>query len=192
MAAVASAEALATTARASKVNRVCDAVRAQLLRGSTSAAPALARYTITLLTTYVKKEPQELESALLLIRSLRDKQKQPNAARGTFRMPAFPHFTTCCATHSLCMCCMPLATDEKAAADAGSSNSRLSGNRERSAEVFGGPLGALKYVIFLADVNRLYDVALGMYDFDLVCVGVAKMCALLAPSFIIYHVSVCR
>jgi len=30
------------------------------------------------------------------------------------------------------------------------------------------PSSALKYVIFLADVNRLYDVALGMYDFDLV------------------------
>jgi hypothetical protein len=27
---------------------------------------------------------------------------------------------------------------------------------------------ALKYLIFLADVNRLFDVALGMYDFDLV------------------------
>lgn len=27
---------------------------------------------------------------------------------------------------------------------------------------------ALKYVCWLADVNNLYDVALGMYDFDLV------------------------
>ena len=27
---------------------------------------------------------------------------------------------------------------------------------------------ALKYLIFLADVNKLYDVALGMYDLDLV------------------------
>jgi elongator complex protein 1 len=27
---------------------------------------------------------------------------------------------------------------------------------------------AIKYIIFLSDVNRLYDVALGMYDFRLV------------------------
>ncbi len=27
---------------------------------------------------------------------------------------------------------------------------------------------AVKYIIFLTDVNRLYDVALGMYDFQLV------------------------
>ena len=27
---------------------------------------------------------------------------------------------------------------------------------------------ALKYALFLVDVNRLYDVALGMYDFQLV------------------------
>lgn len=27
---------------------------------------------------------------------------------------------------------------------------------------------AIKYVIFLTDVNRLFDVALGMYDFGLV------------------------
>jgi hypothetical protein len=27
---------------------------------------------------------------------------------------------------------------------------------------------AIKYIIFLSDVNQLYDVALGMYDFQLV------------------------
>ena len=27
---------------------------------------------------------------------------------------------------------------------------------------------AVKYIIFLSDVDRLYDVALGMYDFQLV------------------------
>jgi elongator complex protein 1 len=27
---------------------------------------------------------------------------------------------------------------------------------------------AIKYIIFLSDVDRLYDVALGMYDFQLV------------------------
>ena len=27
---------------------------------------------------------------------------------------------------------------------------------------------AIKYIIFLADANKLFDVALGMYDFELV------------------------
>lgn len=27
---------------------------------------------------------------------------------------------------------------------------------------------ALKYVLFLVDVNQMYDIALGMYDFDVV------------------------
>ena len=27
---------------------------------------------------------------------------------------------------------------------------------------------AIKYIIFLSDVNKIYDVALGMYDFQLV------------------------
>lgn len=27
---------------------------------------------------------------------------------------------------------------------------------------------AIKYIIFLSDVNKLYDVALGLYDFQLV------------------------
>ncbi|KAG4079541.1 hypothetical protein HA402_010373 [Bradysia odoriphaga] len=34
--------------------------------------------------------------------------------------------------------------------------------------------GALKYLLYLVDVNQLYDVALGMYDFDLVLFVAAK------------------
>ena len=30
------------------------------------------------------------------------------------------------------------------------------------------PEEAIKYTLFLVDVNQLFDVALGMYDFDLV------------------------
>ena len=33
---------------------------------------------------------------------------------------------------------------------------------------------ALKYVLFLVDVNQMYDVALGMYDFDLVLMVAEK------------------
>lgn len=33
---------------------------------------------------------------------------------------------------------------------------------------------ALKYLLYLVDVNRLYDVALGLYDFDLVMLVAAK------------------
>lgn len=33
---------------------------------------------------------------------------------------------------------------------------------------------ALKYVLFLVDVNQMYDIALGMYDFDLVLMVAEK------------------
>jgi elongator complex protein 1 len=33
---------------------------------------------------------------------------------------------------------------------------------------------AMKYLLYLVDVNRLYDVALGLYDFDLVMLVAAK------------------
>lgn len=33
---------------------------------------------------------------------------------------------------------------------------------------------ALQYLLYLVDVNRLYDVALGLYDFDLVMLVAAK------------------
>lgn len=33
---------------------------------------------------------------------------------------------------------------------------------------------ALKYLLFLVDVNKLYDVALGMYDFQLVLMVAEK------------------
>ena len=36
------------------------------------------------------------------------------------------------------------------------------------------PEEALKYVLFLVDVNQMYDVALGMYDFQLVLMVAEK------------------
>jgi hypothetical protein len=36
------------------------------------------------------------------------------------------------------------------------------------------PEEALKYLLFLVDVNEMYDVALGTYDFDLVLMVAEK------------------
>ncbi|KAG0365886.1 hypothetical protein BGZ54_006088 [Gamsiella multidivaricata] len=86
---------------AEKVNQICDAVRKELKTLDRNT------YINSVLTTYVRKSPPDLESALLLLAELKDQDQA-------------------------------LAED------------------------------ALKFTIFLADVNRLFDVALGMYDFTLV------------------------
>ncbi|KAF9995387.1 hypothetical protein BGZ80_001407 [Entomortierella chlamydospora] len=86
---------------AEKVNQICDAVRKELQTLDRNT------YINAVLTTYVRKSPPDLESALLLLAELKDKDQA-------------------------------LAED------------------------------ALKFAIFLADVDRLFDVALGMYDFTLV------------------------
>ncbi|KAF9112880.1 hypothetical protein BGX27_002637 [Mortierella sp. AM989] len=86
---------------AEKVNMICDAVRKELETLDRNT------YINSVLTTYVRKSPPDLESALLLLAELKD-------------------------------------NDQALAED------------------------ALKFTIFLADVDRLFDVALGMYDFALV------------------------
>ncbi|KAF8942635.1 hypothetical protein BGZ47_006286 [Haplosporangium gracile] len=86
---------------AQKVNQICDAIRVELNTLDRNT------YINSVLTTYVRKSPPDLESALLLLAKLRDEDQA-------------------------------LAED------------------------------ALKFTIFLADVDRLFDVALGMYDFALV------------------------
>lgn len=45
---------------------------------------------------------------------------------------------------------------------------------------------ALKYLLFLVDVNRLFDIALGMYDFQLVLMVAEKsqkVCTLIIVIF---------
>ncbi|KAG0331419.1 hypothetical protein BG004_001669 [Podila humilis] len=84
-----------------KVNKICDAVRNELGQLDQKL------YINSILTTYVRKSPPDLEQALLLLAELKDQ-------------------------------------DQAMAED------------------------ALKFTIFLADVDRLFDVALGMYDFGLV------------------------
>lgn len=92
-----------------KVDMICDAVRQSLIDVDEN------KYLLSILVTYVKKRTPELEKALLLVRSLREKH------------------------------CEVVSAEE-----------------------------ALKYLLFLVDVNEMYDVALGTYDFDLVMMVAEK------------------
>ncbi|XP_045484164.1 putative elongator complex protein 1 [Pieris rapae] len=92
-----------------KVDFICDLVRERLNSGTDKLARVLP-----LLTTFVKKNTiQDLESALIIIKDL--KNLELNGSK------------------------LPVSSDE-----------------------------ALKYLLYIVDVNKLFDVALGMYDFDLV------------------------
>jgi elongator complex protein 1 len=84
----------------SKTNAVCDSMRAALERADAQ------RYVTSILTTHVRKQPPDFESALLLLRDIKGR--------------------------------------DEAAADA-----------------------ACQYLIFLADADKLFDAALGLYDFVL-------------------------
>jgi elongator complex protein 1 len=97
------------TAINQKINLVCRAIRETLENRSDKE-----KYLTTLITTFAKSDPPQLEEALECIRALRTEELK----------------------------------------------SGVSDNSSSEA--------ALKYLIFLADVDLLYDVALGMYDFDLV------------------------
>ena len=46
---------------------------------------------------------------------------------------------------------------------------------------------ALKYVLFLVDVNQMYDVALGMYDFELVLMVAEKSQKVKALGLVSLH-----
>ncbi|RIA90959.1 IKI3 family-domain-containing protein, partial [Glomus cerebriforme] len=84
-----------------KVNSICDAIRGIL------ESLDFKKYLQSIITTFVKKSPPELESALNFLAKLKDQD-------------------------------LSLAED------------------------------AVKYAIFLVDADKLFDVALGMYDFSLV------------------------
>ncbi len=87
------------------------------------------RYSLCVITTYVKKSPPELEAAMAVIKGL----------KGIIAAAIIYH-----------MYYLLYRIDE-----------------------VGGAVGvamddALKYLSLLVDVKKLYDVALGMYDFELV------------------------
>ncbi|XP_067666360.1 elongator complex protein 1-like [Haliotis asinina] len=95
----------------SKVDTVCDHVREALTHLDRD------KYLLTILTSYVRRSKPDLEAALTLVKSLREKRKEE----------------------------VSVTAEE-----------------------------TLKYLLFLVDVNELYDVALGSYDFDLVLMVAEK------------------
>eukprot|EP00002_Diphylleia_rotans_P026807 TRINITY_DN5361_c0_g1_i1.p1 TRINITY_DN5361_c0_g1~~TRINITY_DN5361_c0_g1_i1.p1 ORF type:complete len:1221 (-),score=246.17 TRINITY_DN5361_c0_g1_i1:42-3704(-) len=96
----------------SKVNHICDLIRASLTRIDDK------RYFLSIITTLAKRNPPLLEETLEIIRQRRDSPQ--------------------------------IQSDDAEIDDQPT------------------PEEALEYAIFLVDVNKLYDIALGMYDFDLV------------------------
>jgi hypothetical protein len=96
------------------------------------------RFLLSILTTYVKKSPPELEQVLQLIRAL----------RGITSLHVTYH------SH---------------VKDSPSSSPSVEASQQQvTAEK------ALKYVCWLVDVDKLYDIALGMYDFELVLMVAQK------------------
>eukprot|EP00727_Mastigamoeba_balamuthi_P003579 m51a1_g13218 putative elongator complex protein 1 (450) ;mRNA; r:243-2206 len=95
-----------------KVNAVCDAFNA----ACSKIDPR--KYVLTILTTHVLKSPPEIETALRLVRRLKEEET---------------------------------GEAEESAAD-----------------------DALEYIAFLVDADKLYDVALQLYDFDLVLMVAPK------------------
>lgn len=96
-----------------KVNTICSSMRTALTKANSDG-----RFTSSILTTYAKQQPPQLEEALENIRELRARTS-PTSER--------PAYET-----------------------------------------------ALQHLILLADVNKLFDVALGMYDFELVTMVAKK------------------
>eukprot|EP01117_Protostelium_nocturnum_P005632 TRINITY_DN2032_c1_g1_i4.p1 TRINITY_DN2032_c1_g1~~TRINITY_DN2032_c1_g1_i4.p1 ORF type:complete len:1263 (-),score=561.83 TRINITY_DN2032_c1_g1_i4:48-3836(-) len=104
-----------------KVNLLCDRLREEL------QAVDSEKFLKSILTTFVKREPPQLEEVLEVLRTLREKENEIDVT-----LPS-------------------------------SSNSKRITAEE-----------ALKYVCWLSDVDRLYDIALGTYDFDLVMMVAQK------------------
>ncbi|CAB4001430.1 Elongator complex 1 [Paramuricea clavata] len=91
-----------------KVDTICDAMRKALETIDQN------KYLLCILTSHVKKSTPELETALQIVKNLKDSKQVTEAE------------------------------------------------------------DALKYLLFLVDVNKMYDVALGMYDFQLVLMVAEK------------------
>jgi elongator complex protein 1 len=117
----------------SKVNRICDALKQEL--ASLNQKNGNNGYLLPILTLHVKKQPQEIEEVLSMIR---DMQKHEKAENLTVRVVP-PHLN-------------PETMRRDIDPDA-----QKTGSKE-----------ALEYVSWLVNANRLFDVALTTYDFDLV------------------------
>jgi elongator complex protein 1 len=125
-----------------KVNLICDVMKEMLISIDSK------KFVLCTLTTLVKKKPQELEAALLMIKTIRENERggmTGNAVISTMNTVNIE----------------PTIPQMKKLPELGKIENKSTG-------MYSGSVGALKYVIFLCDVNELYNVALGLYDFDLV------------------------
>ena len=134
--------ATATADSSSKVNFVC-----ALLRSIFLSRPDKDAWTLCVLTTYLREEPKQYDAALNMVKEMREKERA--AAAGATQPAA-------------------TATSAAAAASVASSRSKESSSTENKSRVYSGWRGALTYMIFLSDIESLYEHALGIYDFELV------------------------
>ena len=131
-----------------------------------TVSPCGTRYMLSVITAHVKKSEPELETVLLKIKHLKGK-----ALTSTLTDPykiGLPCFKVGRPLETqfriiqqiVSFTDNPLPTGSEAAAAA--SEERVSAEE------------ALKFALFLVDVNQLYDVALGTYDFQLVIMVAEK------------------
>jgi len=109
-----------------KINEICDLMRDELVKLNDDK-----EYTLPILTTYVKKTPQQLIEALYLVKDLKVSEK--NVERKVIP----PHL-----------------------------NPETMKKEKKEKRVYYED--ALEYICWLVDANKLYNVALQTYDFDLV------------------------
>lgn len=109
-----------------KINEVCDLIRAELERIDDKK-----EFVLPILTTYIKKTPQELIDVLYLVKDLKSNEKQVD------RKIIPPHL-----------------------------NPETMKKEKKEKRVYYED--ALEYICWIVDANKLYNVALQTYDFDLV------------------------
>ena len=113
-----------------KINTICDALRTELDRVNKDNF-----YLLPILTTYIKKQPQEIKQVLSLIQTMQREESDLNKVAKV--VP--PHLNP-----------------ETLKKDIDPNSIKI-GSKE-----------ALEYVSWLVNPNKLFDVALTTYDFDLV------------------------
>ena len=146
-----------------KVDKICDAMKKVLLEldeNKYQTTPFFLshcllrsfppRYLLSIITAHVKKSEPELETVLLRIRHL----SQQEEGREVKKIEETEKEN--------------VGGSRKTGQEGGEETSREAGKVVVTSEE------ALKYILFLVDVDRLYDVALGMYDFQLVLMVAEK------------------
>eukprot|EP00850_Spirogloea_muscicola_P009586 SM000054S18072 [mRNA] locus=s54:234481:239381:+ [translate_table: standard] len=131
-----------------KVTAVCSAIR----RALEAEAPAGPAREACILTTLAKSDPPELEAALHRIRRLRDEELLGDAAAMQSSDGDAAH-------------CLPVPTSEDVAGRA-ARGTVAPPMAEESATICTkmSAEAALRHLMWLADGDRVFDAALGMYD----------------------------